>query len=88
MQTQGPFFDDLARIMTEAAGAADGVRREAATVFRSGMQRMLADMDLVEREEFEAVREMAAAARAENEELKARIAALEAKLGLSEGNDG
>lgn len=81
MQSQNPFFDAFAQMMTEAAGAADGARREAETVFRSGVQRLLSDMDLVEREEFEAVREMAAAARTENEALKARIEALEARVG-------
>lgn len=81
MQTQSPFFDELARLMSEAAGAADGVRREAETVFRGEIQRLMADMDFVTREEFEAVRDMARAAREENESLKARLAALEEKLG-------
>ncbi len=77
MQTQSAFFDELAKLMTEAAGAADGVRREAETVFRSRMQRLVAEMDFVGREEFEAVRDMARLAREENEALKARIEALE-----------
>jgi BMFP domain-containing protein YqiC len=81
MQTQSPIFDEIAKMMSEAAGAVDGVRREAETVARGQLQRLLSDMDLVAREEFEAVREMAAAARAENERLSARIAALEARLG-------
>lgn len=81
MQTQSPFFDELARLMSEAAGAADGVRREAETAFRGQLQRLVADMDFVTREEFEAVREMARAAREENEALANRIAALEEKLG-------
>jgi BMFP domain-containing protein YqiC len=81
MQTQSPFFDELAKLMTEAAGAADGVRREAQTALRSQFQRLLADMDFVPREEFEAVRDMARAAREENEALKKRIEALEGKLG-------
>ncbi|MBI1364777.1 MAG: accessory factor UbiK family protein [Alphaproteobacteria bacterium] len=81
MQTQSPFFDELAKIMTEAAGAADGVRREAETVFRSQLQRLAADFEFVTREEFEAVRDMARAAREENEALKARIEALEAAIG-------
>lgn len=80
MQTQSAFFDELAKIMTEAAGAADGVRREAETVFRGQVQRLVADMEFVSREEFEVVRDMARAAREENEELKARIEALEARL--------
>jgi hypothetical protein len=81
MQTQSPFFDEIARLMTEAAGAADGVRREAETMFRGELQRLIADMDFVTREEFEAVRDMARAAREENESLKARLAALEGRLG-------
>ncbi|GAB4530079.1 MAG: accessory factor UbiK family protein [Amphiplicatus sp.] len=81
MQTQNPFLDELAKLMTEAAGAADGVRREAETVIRGNLQRLIADMDFVPREEFEAVRDMARAAREENEALKTRIAALEERLG-------
>lgn len=77
MQTQNALFDEIAKLMTEAAGAADGVRREAETVMRSRLQRLLADMDVVTREEFEAVRDMARAAREENEALKARIETLE-----------
>ncbi len=77
MQTQSAIFDEIAKLMTEAAGAADGVRREAETVFKSRLQRLVADMDFVSREEFEAVRDMARAAREENEALKARIDALE-----------
>jgi len=73
MQTQSRLFDELAKMMSEAAGAADGVRREAETVMRGRMQRLVADMDFVTREEFETVRDMAR----ENEALIARIAALE-----------
>ena len=80
MQTESPVFDQIGKIMSEAAGAADGVRREAETVMRSQLQRLLADMELVARDEFEAVKEMAANARAENDALKARIEALEAQL--------
>jgi len=80
MQTQSAFFDELAKFMTEAAGAADGVRREAETALRSQLQRLIADMEFVPREEFEAVKAMAAAAREDNEALKARIDALEARL--------
>lgn len=79
MQTQSAFFDEIAKLMTEATGAADGVRREAETVFRSQVQRLAADMDFVSREEFEVVRDMARAAREENEALKARIVSLEKK---------
>jgi BMFP domain-containing protein YqiC len=81
MQTQSPIFDEIAKMMSEAAGAVDGVRREAETVARGQLQRLLSDMDLVTRDEFEAVREIAIAARAENDRLQARLAELEAKLG-------
>jgi BMFP domain-containing protein YqiC len=79
-QTQSRFFDDLSRLMTDAAGLADGARREAQTFARAQLERMMAGMDVVAREEFEAVKEMAARARDDNEKLAARIAALEAKL--------
>jgi BMFP domain-containing protein YqiC len=71
-------LDDLGRLMTDAAGIASGVRREVDTVVRSQIERLLRDADVVTREEFEAVREMAVLAREENEALKARVAALEA----------
>ena len=80
MQTQNPLFEHMAKAMNEAAGAADGVRREAETVMKSQMQRLLADADLVQREEFEAVLEMARNLREENDELKQRIEKLEEKL--------
>ena len=70
------FFDGMAKLIAETAGAADGVRREAETVIHSQLQRFLADMDLVPREEFEAVRDMAAKALDEVEALRAEVAAL------------
>ena len=70
------FFDGVAKLIAETAGAADGVRREAETVIHSQLQRFLADMDLVPREEFEAVREMAVKALDEVEALKAEVASL------------
>ena len=73
-------FDEFARLMTDAAGAAQNVRREVETAFQAHAERFMNSMDLVKREEFEAVREMAIAARDENDALKARIEALEAKL--------
>jgi BMFP domain-containing protein YqiC len=79
-QTTNRFFDEVARLMNDAAGVASGVRREFDTMFRNQAERWLRDLDLVKREEFEAVKEMARLAREENEALKARIAALEAKL--------
>lgn len=80
-QTQNRMFDEMARLMGDAASVAQGVRREAETMFRTQMERFVADMDLVKREEFDVVKELASKARTENEELKARIAALEAKFG-------
>lgn len=73
MQTNNPLFDGLARAMSEAAGMADGVRREAETVMSSQLQRFLAEQDLVTREEFEAVRDMALKALEEVERLRAEI---------------
>ena len=77
-QTQNRVLDEIARMFTNAAGAAQGVRQEVETVIRSQAERLVADLDLVPREEFEVVRAMAALAREENEALKARIEALEA----------
>jgi BMFP domain-containing protein YqiC len=77
---QNRFFDDLAKLMQNAAGMADGARREVEDFLKARMERLLAGMDVVTREEFEATREMAVKAREENERLTARIAALEAKL--------
>ena len=79
-QTRGRIFDDLSRLMTDAAGLAEGARREVETLARAQLERLMAGMDLVSREEFEAAREMAALARTQNDRLEARIAALEAKL--------
>jgi BMFP domain-containing protein YqiC len=79
-QTQSKFFDDLSRLMTDAAGLAEGARREAQTFAKTQMERMMSGMDVVTREEFEAVKEMAARARDDNEKLAQRIAALEARL--------
>jgi BMFP domain-containing protein YqiC len=80
-QTNNRFFDEVARLMNDAAGVAQGVRREFDTLFRTQAERILNELDVVRREEFEAVKEMARLAREENEALKARIAALEAKSG-------
>ena len=76
-QTQNRILDDLSRLMTDAAGAAQGVRKEVEAVFRSQGERWLREMDVVQREEFEAVKAMAVAAREENERLAARILELE-----------
>lgn len=80
-QTSNRVLDEIAKLMTDAAGAAQGVKREVDSVMRNQAERILRDLDIVQREEFEAVKEMARLAREENEALKARIAALEAKLG-------
>jgi len=86
--SQGPnkLFDDFAKLMTDAAGAAQGLRREAETAFKSQAERFMSEMDIVRRDELDLVREMAAKARTENEELKARIAALEARLAGGAGS--
>ena len=80
--TNGPnrILDEFAKLMTDAAGAAQGVRREVETAFRGQAEKILNSMDVVQREEFEAVREMAVKARAENKALAARLDALEARL--------
>jgi BMFP domain-containing protein YqiC len=77
-QTTNRFFDEVARLMNDAAGVAQGVRREFETLFRTQAERFLRDLDLVKREDFEAVKDMARLAREENEALKARVDALEA----------
>ena len=80
-QTSNRFFDEAARLMNDAAGVAQGVRREFDTLMRTQAERILNDLDVVRRDEFEAAKEMARLAREENEALKARIAALEARIG-------
>jgi BMFP domain-containing protein YqiC len=80
-QTSNRFFDEVAKLMNDAAGVASGVRREFDTMVRTQAERYLRDLEVVQREEFEAVKEMARLAREENEALKARIAVLEARLG-------
>ncbi|MGO4571342.1 accessory factor UbiK family protein [Microvirga sp. 2TAF3] len=83
-QSSNRLFDELARLATDAAGAAQGVRREMETVVKTQIERFIKDMDVATREEVEVLREMVAAVREENERLEARVAALEAKLGQSE----
>jgi len=73
-------LDDFAKLFTDAAGAAQGVRKEIETAFNAQAERWLNTLDIVKREEFEVVREMAIKARDENDALLARIAALEEKL--------
>lgn len=78
MQSDKRIFDDLSKFLNGVAGTVAGMGREAEANFRERTREWVAGMDLVSREEFEAVKQMAATARAETEELKARIAALEA----------
>ena len=80
VQTTNRFFDEVARLMNDAAGVAQGVRREFETLFRTQAERFLRDLDLVKREDFEAVKDMARIAREENEALKSRVAALETAI--------
>ena len=80
MTNRSTLVDEFARLVTDATGMAAGMRREVDTVVRTQLERLLASMDAVNREEFEAVKEMAARARDENDKLAARIAELEAKL--------
>ncbi len=79
-QTTNRFFDELAKLMTDAAGAAHGVRREVETALRGQVERVLNEFEVVQRDEFEAVKAMAQKAREENERLAARIAQLEELL--------
>jgi BMFP domain-containing protein YqiC len=80
-QTTNRFFDEVARLMNDAAGVASGVRREFDTLVRTQAERILADLDVVKRDEFEAVKEMARLAREENEPLRKKLEDLEKKLG-------
>ncbi len=80
MQSENRFFDDLARVASGAMGAVAGLRTEMETLVKQRFERLLADMDLVRREEFETVKAMAARARSEQEDLVLRVAALEAKV--------
>ena len=80
MQTQNRLLDDLTRVATSALGVAAGMREEIEARLRDQFERILSNMDLVTREEFDAVKAMAAKARAEQEDLAVRLAALEAKF--------
>lgn len=82
-QTRGRIFDDVSKLMTDASGLAQGVRREVETAVRGQVERLMAAMDVVSRDEFEAVKKMASLARDENERLEKRILALEQKLGVA-----
>ncbi|HVO15409.1 MAG TPA: accessory factor UbiK family protein [Alphaproteobacteria bacterium] len=80
MQVNSRLLDDIARLMTGALGAAAGMKGEVETLVRERLRRLLDEADLVSREEFEAVKAMAARARAEQEALAAKLASLEARL--------
>lgn len=82
-QTNNRIFDDFAKLMTDAAGAADGMKKEVEGMMKSQAERFMQGMDVVKREEFEVVKAMAEKARAENDRLEARIKVLEAKLGTA-----
>ncbi|HEY5046966.1 MAG TPA: accessory factor UbiK family protein [Rhizomicrobium sp.] len=88
MQTDNPLLDGIARIFTDAAGAAQSVRAEVDTFMRQRLEKLVTDMDFVPREEFDAVKAMAALARTENDRLAARIAALEAQVLQTQHNRG
>jgi BMFP domain-containing protein YqiC len=81
-QGSNRLFDEFAKLMTDAAGMAQGVKREAETVVKHQAERFFSDMDFVKREEFDVIREMAQKARAENDALSARVAELEAKIAV------
>jgi len=78
--TSSRFFDELAKLMSSAAGAAQGARKEFDSLVRTQIERAMSGMDVVQREEFEAVKQMAAKAREENERLQQRITELESKI--------
>jgi BMFP domain-containing protein YqiC len=86
--TQSRFFDELAKLMTNAAGAAQGLRRELDTLVQGQVERVLNNLDLVRRDEFEVVKAMASKARMENDALEKRVKALEARLGANESTSG
>ena len=81
--TSSKFFDELAKLMSSASGAAQGMRKEVDTLVQAQVERVLNNLNVVKREEFDVVKDMVAKARAENEKLEKRLADLEAKLGNS-----
>lgn len=80
MQSSNRLFDDVARIFTDATGAAQGVRREAETLFKAQIERLIRDMDIASREEVDVLRDLVTALRSRNDALEARVAALESRL--------
>ncbi|WP_439541443.1 accessory factor UbiK family protein [Hyphomicrobium sp.] len=87
-QTSNRLLDEVAKLMTDAAGAAQGVKREVEGVMRGQAERILQSMDIVKREEFDAVKAMAEKARGENERLAALVSALEARIAALEATGG
>ncbi|MHC2103440.1 MULTISPECIES: accessory factor UbiK family protein [unclassified Methylobacterium] len=83
MPPSNRLFDDLARLMTDAAGAAQGVRREAETVVKAQAERLVRDLDIASREELDVLRDLVTNLRAQNDALTARVTALEAKSGTA-----
>lgn len=79
-QTNNRFFEEIGKVMTDAVGVAQGVRREVQTAAKTQAEKVMQDLNLVRREEFEAVKTMAANAREENERLIGRLAALERRI--------
>lgn len=88
MQTSNRLLDDIAKMASGALHTLGGLREEIETRVRERVERMAADMDLVTREEFDAVKAMAAKARSEQEELAAKVARLEAELAALKGSGG
>jgi BMFP domain-containing protein YqiC len=83
--TSSRFFDEIAKLMNSAAGAAQGVRREIDTLVKAQVERVLNELNVVQREEFDAVKEMAGRAREENERLIGRVAELERQVAGTAG---
>lgn len=81
MQSSNRLFDDVARIFTDAAGAAQGVKREAETLLKAQAERLIRDMDIATREEVDVLRDLVTALRSRNDALEARVVALESRLG-------
>lgn len=79
MSQSSKLFDELGKLMNNAAGVADGVRREIETIVKSQLERLVADMDLVKREDFDALRELVQAQSAELKALKAEVESLKVK---------
>jgi BMFP domain-containing protein YqiC len=85
-QANNRFLDEFSKLTTNAARAGQGLKREVESIFKAQGERFLGSLDVVRREEFEAVKVMAEKARAENERLEARVATLEAQIGARAGS--